>query len=66
MFFLPYLGCQGRVQKLRPYKDTVHSITSDNGKEFARHKLVSEKLEADSYFARPYRSGGFKAMIAVN
>ena len=45
------------VKMLAPYKDTVHSITSDNGKEFARHKLISEKLEADFYFARPYRSG---------
>ena len=45
------------VEMLTPYKDTVHSITSDNGKEFARHKLISEKLQADFYFARPYRSG---------
>ncbi len=45
------------VEMLTPYKDTVHSITSDNGKEFTRHELVSEKLQTDFYFARPYRSG---------
>ena len=43
------------VKMLTPYKDTMHSITSDNGKEFARHELISERLEADFYFARPYR-----------
>lgn len=36
---------------------TAHSITSDNGKEFTRHELISENLETDFYFARPYRSG---------
>jgi IS30 family transposase len=29
---------------LSPYKDFVHYITSDNGKEFMQHKKLSEKL----------------------
>lgn len=34
----------------------IHTITSDNGKEFAAHKIVAEKLNIDYYFARPYHS----------
>ena len=34
----------------------VHTITADNGKEFADHSRVSKDLEADFYFARPYHS----------
>jgi IS30 family transposase len=41
---------------LLPYKDFVHSITSDNGKEFAEHKKISNKLNADFFFAHPYSS----------
>ena len=32
----------------------IHTITSDNGKEFASHKEVAEELEIDYYFAHPY------------
>jgi IS30 family transposase len=39
-----------------PYKEFVHSITSDNGKEFAEHKRISEKLLAEFFFAHPYSS----------
>lgn len=41
---------------LFPIKDYIYSITSDNGKEFSGHKSISEKLEIDFYFARPYHS----------
>jgi IS30 family transposase len=41
---------------LLPYKNFVHSITSDNGSEFYEHKLIAEKLDADYYFAHPYSS----------
>jgi len=37
-----------------PYK--MHTITSDNGKEFAKHFDISTALEVDYYFAKPYRS----------
>jgi len=41
---------------LFPYKDTVHTITSDNGTEFAIHEFISRKLNVDFYFAHPYSS----------
>jgi IS30 family transposase len=34
----------------------VSSITYDNGLEFAKHELVNELLECESYFCRPYHS----------
>ena len=41
---------------LAPYKDLVHSITSDNGTEFAEHEYIAKKLDAKFYFAHPYSS----------
>lgn len=46
----------GRSQLLEPIKDYVHTITSDNGKEFAYHKEVANRLDAGFYFAKPYQS----------
>ncbi len=34
----------------------VHTITYDNGLEFAGHQQVSEALGAHGYFCRPYHS----------
>jgi IS30 family transposase len=34
----------------------LHTITFDNGKEFAYHAQMKEKLGADNYFAHPYHS----------
>jgi len=34
----------------------VHTITSDNGKEFAGHRRVAKAHDASFYFARPYHS----------
>lgn len=44
------------IRLLAPYKDLVHSITSDNGTEFAEHEYIAEKLDAKFYFAHPYSS----------
>lgn len=41
---------------LSPYKQLVHTITSDNGVEFAGHKYIANELDADFYFAHPYSS----------
>lgn len=41
---------------LLPYKNHVHSITTDNGLEFAEHKLIAEKLNTIVYFTHPYSS----------
>ncbi len=35
---------------------TVHTLTSDNGKEFAEHAQVAQTLDADFYFCHPYSS----------
>ena len=41
---------------LASYKDQCHTLTFDNGKEFAEHEKVAEALKADLYFAPPYHS----------
>jgi IS30 family transposase len=41
---------------LKPYQRQVHTITSDNGKEFAGHEKIARALRADFYFAHPYAS----------
>lgn len=44
------------IDMMLPYKEHVHSITSDNGKEFAEHQKISKKLLAEFFFAHPYSS----------
>lgn len=44
------------IQLLKPYKEALHTITADNGKEFAYHEQLTAKLGAAVYFARPYHS----------
>lgn len=44
------------IRLLAPYKEKVHTITSDNGSEFARHQQIAKKLEAQFFFAHPYSS----------
>ena len=41
---------------LYPYKKMIHTITTDNGLEFVRHKSVSKALKCDFYFCDPYSS----------
>jgi transposase, IS30 family len=43
-------------EALKDWKPYLRTITSDNGKEFAAHKVISEALEIDFYFAHPYHS----------
>lgn len=44
------------IKLLKPYKDFVHTLTADNGKEFSGHEKIAKALEADVYFAHPYSS----------
>lgn len=44
------------VSALEEIKDLLHTITSDNGKEFAKHKEISNNLKIGFYFAKPYHS----------
>lgn len=34
----------------------VHTLTSDNGREFSEHAKIAKKLAADFYFCHPYSS----------
>ncbi len=42
------------VKILYQLKERVKTITLDNGLELAEHEIISEKLEAQIYFAHPY------------
>lgn len=44
------------INLLAPFSDQVHFLTSDNGKEFAGHKVIADKLNATFYFAHPQAS----------
>jgi len=44
------------VDGLTPYIDWVHTITYDNGREFADHEGMASDLDARIYFAHPYAS----------
>jgi transposase, IS30 family len=41
---------------LKPVAKKCHTITSDNGREFANHQEIASQLQADFYFAHPYSS----------
>lgn len=41
---------------LKPHIHHCHTITFDNGKEFADHQTIAAHLQADVYFAHPYHS----------
>jgi IS30 family transposase len=44
------------VHALHPQQARVHTLTWDDGSEFAEHALVDIALTARSYFAEPYSS----------
>ncbi len=44
------------IKSLLPIKKFVKTLTSDNGKEFSRHELVSKELRSGFYFTKPYHS----------
>lgn len=41
---------------LSPIKSRVHTVTFDNGKEFANHQKIAKRLDCKTYFAKPYHS----------
>ena len=47
---------EATIKLLKPYQDIVHTITADNGKEFANHIEIEKALETKVYFAHPYSS----------
>jgi len=44
------------VEILSPQAHWIHTITGDNGKEYAEHKKIAENISIDFYFAKPYHS----------
>ena len=44
------------VWALRKVKNLIHTITADNGKEFAKHEDIAQKLDINFYFCKPYHS----------
>lgn len=44
------------IKLLRPYKNSVLTITADNGREFSRHQIISKSLRAKVYFAHPFHA----------
>lgn len=44
------------IKLLLPYRHRVHTITTDNGKEFSNHKDIAKKLGTKIFFAHPYCS----------
>lgn len=50
-------GVTAKVNSLlRPHKHKCHTVTFDNGKEFAEHETIASELKAGIYFAHPYHS----------
>jgi IS30 family transposase len=41
---------------LKPHKGICHTLTLDNGKEFAEHERIASALGMDIFFANPYCS----------
>ena len=44
------------IEALQPIKDLIHTITADNGKEFAKHQEIAKELQISFYFYKPYHS----------
>ena len=44
------------VSLLTPFADWVHTLTTDNGREFSQHERIAKSVNADFYFAHPYCS----------
>ena len=44
------------INLLDSIKEKVHTVTSDNGKEFAKHESIAKNLDTQFFFAHPYAS----------
>jgi transposase, IS30 family len=44
------------IELLRPHRKHCHTLTFDNGKEFAQHEFIAQCLQTKVYFAHPYCS----------
>ena len=44
------------IYLLTPFSACVHTLTTDNGREFARHERIAKELGADFFSAHPHSS----------
>jgi len=44
------------IDLLKPIQSWVHTLTADNGREFAQHARIAKQLKAQFYFAHPFAS----------
>jgi len=44
------------IEMMLPIQKITHTITSDNGKEFAYHEQIAQELQTQFYFANAYHS----------
>ena len=49
-----FLPCSTEWDKRAYFTPSNHTITADNGKEFAKHQEIAEKLEISFYFCKPF------------
>jgi IS30 family transposase len=45
---------QAIIEQLKPFAKMAHTLTTDNGKEFAQHERIAAELKLDYYFAHPH------------
>ena len=50
---------------LQPHADLVHTLTYDNGKEFAYHQTVAKGLDPQGYFAHPTIPGSADSSVSI-
>jgi len=46
--------CKTIIDLLQPVADRLHTLTADNGKEFAEHEKIAQELKTEFFFAHPY------------
>jgi IS30 family transposase len=46
------LVTQKIIELFQPWKQYLHTMTSDNGAEFAKHETIAKALNVDFYFAK--------------
>ena len=51
-----FLPCSTEWDKSVYFTPSNHTITADNGKEFAKHQEIAEKLKTPFYLCKPFHS----------
>lgn len=44
------------IELMKPYENAIHTVTLDNGKEFAAHTEITKSIGTRVFFADPYSS----------